>query len=68
MDTENKLWLPKEKDSRADKLRVWDYHMYTTIYKIDKPQEHTVRNRKLYSIFCNSIKWKRIRKIIDIYA
>ena len=51
MDTENKLWLPKEKDSGADKLGVWEYYMYTTIYKIDKPQEHNcIEERTILNI------------------
>ena len=50
MDTENKLWLPKEKDRGADKLGVWEC-LYTTIYKIDKPQEHNcIEERTILNI------------------
>ena len=31
------LWLPKRKGGR-DKLEVWDYHLYTAIYKIENNQ------------------------------
>ena len=31
------LWLPKKKGGR-DKLEVWDYHLYTAIYKIENNQ------------------------------
>ena len=38
---------------RRDKLGVWDQHMQTVIYRMDKYQGPTVQHRKLYSIFCN---------------
>ena len=31
------LWLPKRTGGR-DKLEVWDYHLYTAIYKIENNQ------------------------------
>ena len=37
---------------RGEKLGVWDKHIQTTIYKIDK-QGPTVENRELYSISYN---------------
>ena len=32
------LWLPQGKVGRRDKLGVWDYPIYTTIYKTDNQQ------------------------------
>ena len=34
-DVENKLQLPGGKRGRRDKLGDWDWHIYTTVYKID---------------------------------
>ena len=34
--------LPKGKGGGGDKLRVWDWHIHTTIYKIDNQQGSTV--------------------------
>ena len=45
----------------VDKLEVWDQQIQTTVYKIDK-QGHTVQHRELYSIPCNKLNQKRIRK------
>ena len=36
------LWLPKGKGGGRDKSGVWDKHIHTTIYKIDKQQGPTV--------------------------
>ena len=41
-------------------LGVWDWHMHTTIYKIDNQQGPTVQHRELYSILCNNLHGKRI--------
>ena len=51
------LWLPKGKrgGGRRDKLGVWDQHIQTTIYKIDKQQGPTVQHRELYSMSCNKL-------------
>ena len=43
-----------------DKLGDWDWHIHTTIYKIDNQQGPTVEHRELYSIFCNNLNGKRI--------
>ena len=32
------LWLPGGKDGVGDRLRVWDWHVYTAIFKIDNQQ------------------------------
>ena len=32
--SKSNLWLPKGKHEGEDKLRVWNYHIHTTIYKI----------------------------------
>ena len=51
-DFETNLWLPKKKDKWGrDKLRVWDWHTNTTIYKIDNRQGPTAWHRKHYSVF-----------------
>ena len=34
-DIENKLMATKGERGGRDKLGVWDYHIHTTIYKID---------------------------------
>ena len=48
------------------KLGVWDWHIYTAVFKIDNQQGCTVQHRELYSIFCNNLNGKRIWKSIDI--
>ena len=35
-------WLPKEKGGGRDKLGIWELHIHTNIYKIDKQQGPTV--------------------------
>ena len=37
-----------------DKLGVWDEHLYTVMYKINK-KAPTVQHRELYSIPCNNL-------------
>ena len=39
----------------GDKLGVWDEHLYTSMYKINKQQAPTVQHRELYSIPCNNL-------------
>ena len=34
-DVEKILWLPRGKGTGRDKLGDWDWHIHTTIYKID---------------------------------
>ena len=34
-------------------LGVWDQHMQTDIYRMDKQQGPTVQHRELYSISCD---------------
>ena len=46
--------LPKWKEA-GDKLEVWDWQIYTTIYKLGKQQGLTVQHRELYSICCNKL-------------
>ena len=38
----------KGKEAWGDKLGVWDSHIHTTIYKIDKQQGPTVEHKELY--------------------
>ena len=33
--SKSSLWLPKGKCGGSDKLGDWDWHIHTTIYKID---------------------------------
>ena len=40
-DMENKLMVTKGKRGR-DKIGVWDWHIHTTIYKIDNQQGNAV--------------------------
>ena len=47
-------WLPQGKGG-MDALGVWDYHIHTTIYKIDNQQGPTVRHTELCSIFCDNL-------------
>ena len=43
IDIKNKLVVTKEeREGRRDKLRVWDYQIQTTVYKIDKQQGYTI--------------------------
>ena len=51
---ENKLQQSWERG----KLGIWDQQ--TTLNKIDKQQGFTVQHRDFYSIFCNTLSWKRI--------
>ena len=46
--------LPKGKGGRG-KLGVWDWHIHTTMYKIDNQQGPTVWRRELYSVSCNNL-------------
>ena len=52
-------WLPKGRCGwERGKLGIWDQQ--TTLNKIDKQQGFTVQHRDFYSIFCNTLSWKRI--------
>ena len=44
----------------VDKLAVWDEHVPTTVYKVDKQQRPTAQHRELYSMSYNNLQWKRI--------
>ena len=44
-----------QREGGEDRLRVWDEHIHTTIYKIDKQQGPIVQHRELYSISCNNL-------------
>ena len=48
-----------------DKLGVCDWHIHTSIFKIDNQQRPTVQHRERCSIFCNNLNQKRIWKRID---
>ena len=39
---------------------TWEAQMQTTTYKIDQKQDPIVLLRKLYSISCDKLSWKRI--------
>ena len=57
-----------EREWGRDKLGVWDQHIQTTIYKIDKQQGPTAQCKELYSISCNkTIMGKNMKKNIYIY-
>ena len=45
-----------------NKLGYWNWHKYTTIYKIDNEKWPSVKHSKLYSILCNGLYGKRIFK------
>ena len=46
------FWLPKGEGGGRDKLGIWDQHIHTTAYKIDKQQGLLVQtgNHNQYSI------------------
>ena len=46
-----------------DRLKVWDWYVYTTVFKVDYKQKPIVWHRECSSIFCNILKCKRIWKI-----
>ena len=50
------------KVTERDKLGVWDWHIHTTIIKIDNQQGPLVYHGELCSIFGNSLNEKRIQK------
>ena len=35
------------------KLGVWDWHVYTAIFKIDNLKGSTIKHSELYSVLCN---------------
>ena len=41
---------------------TWEAQMQTTTYKTDQQQDPTVLHRKLYSISCDKLSWKRTSK------
>ena len=53
----------RERQGR-DNLGVWDEHVHCTVNKIDNQKGFTVQHRELYSIFCNNLSEKRMRKTI----
>ena len=42
-------------EGAGDKLGVWDIHIHTITYKIDKQQGFIVYHRELYSISYNNL-------------
>ena len=44
-----------EREGGRDKLVGWDYHIHTTIYKIDKQKGFIVQHGELYPISCNNL-------------
>ena len=54
----------KRLSSSSSSSPVWDWHVHTTILKIDNRKGPTVYQRELCSIFCNilcgKIIWKRV--------
>ena len=42
-------------EGAGDKLGVWDIHIHTITYKIDKQQGFIVQHRELYSISYNNL-------------
>ena len=49
-----RLWSPEGK-GWGNKLGVWDWHIYTTIFNTDNQQGATIEYRELYSMFCNNL-------------
>ena len=62
------LWLPERKCWGRDRLGVWDWHVHTTIFKIDNQQGPTLLHRECCSIFCNNLNRKIIWKRIHVYV
>ena len=58
------LWLvaKEEKRHEGDGLRVCDYQMQTSVYRINKQQGPTVQHREIYSISCDKPEWKKYEK------
>ena len=54
------------KDEGGNKLRVWDWHTHTTIFKIDNQQGAAIQHGGLCSILCNNLYGKRVWERIDI--
>ena len=44
-----------QKGGEKDRLRVWDKHVHTTMYIVDKQQGPTDHTGALYSISCHSL-------------
>ena len=41
------LWIPKGKGEESDKLGIWEQHIHTAVYNIDKQQGLTAQHREL---------------------
>ena len=51
-----------------DRLRVWDWHIHTAMFKTDNQQGTTIKHRELCSVFCNNLNGERIWKGIDTFT
>ena len=49
-----------------NKLGVWDWHMYTEVYRTTGQQGPAVQHRELYPEFCDNLCGKRIQKGMDM--
>ena len=63
--TESRLMVTRVKGQGRDRLGVWEWHVYTAVFKTDNQQGPTVFCRYICSVFCNNLSGKRIRKRID---
>ena len=57
--------MPREKGGERDELGGRDWYMHTAKRKTDQ-QGPTVEHKELYSMLCNNLNGKRIRKRIDL--
>ena len=59
------LQLLGEKGGGRARLKVWDGHAHTGIFKMDNQQRPTVQHREFCSVLCNNLHGKRILKRKD---
>ena len=65
-DIERKHGYQRGKVVGRDKLGIWNWHIHTTIFKIDKQQGLTIYYRELCSIFYKNLSGKRNLKRMGI--
>ena len=55
-----------EKDGK-EREGVWDGHVHTATFKMDKQQGPTVQYRELCSVLCGSLDGRRVWGEMDTY-
>jgi len=59
--------LPEGRKREKDNLGVWDGHVHTALFTMDKQQGPTVWHMELYSVLCGSLDERGVWGRMYIY-